>query len=122
LGARRAELKRALTEVLCAPRLFDFDGAPLPFNFSLGPPLAEQALVADALALLRAGARHLEFGAIVRLCRSPYFGAPEERAMRFALEAVLRREGYAQFTLRDWQWLAQQHGCPQWSAALARYR
>lgn len=121
LAARRASLKRALIEALAPERLRQFDDAPLPFNFSLGEPLANVALVADALAWLALADGHVDFVTAARLCRSPYFAAEGEVPARRRLEAVMRREGYAEFSLRDWRSLAARRDCPVLASALETF-
>jgi len=122
LAGRRAALKRVLTETLCPERVADFSDAPLPFNFSLGEPLAERALVADALIALRLARRRVEFVDAARLCRSPYFGADIEFAARLQLEAVMRHNGYAEFSLGDFRFLADREHCPQFADALQAFQ
>ena len=122
LAARRASLKRELTEALAPQALVDVDAAPLPFNFSLGEPLAAVALVADALDLLSLATNRVEFGVAARLCRSPYLAPENENGARLKLEAVLRREGFAEFTPADWQFVAARQHCPVLAAALERLR
>jgi ATP-dependent helicase/nuclease subunit B len=121
IAATRAAWKRALTQV-CAPaaqlppapaaappdspRIARFTSpagadAPLPFNISLGLPLAEVPLVADALLVLElAGGAKLGFERIGALLRSPYLdGAIGEHAARARLEAQLRRTAAPDLTL-----------------------
>ncbi|HEX7030692.1 MAG TPA: PD-(D/E)XK nuclease family protein [Gammaproteobacteria bacterium] len=122
LAARRAQLKRELTEALAPQALTRFDRAPLPFNFSLGEPLASNALVADALALVSLANDRVEFPQAARLCRSPYLAPEADAFARLQLEAVMRREGYAEFSLGDWQFLALRRHCPVLAAALETFR
>ncbi|HEX7046681.1 MAG TPA: PD-(D/E)XK nuclease family protein [Gammaproteobacteria bacterium] len=122
LAARRASLKRELTEALAPHALTSFDRAPLPFNFSLGEALASNALVADAQALLALSNDRIEFPLAARLCRSPY-PAPELDAFaRLRLEAIMRRNGYAEFPLGDWQFLAARNQCAVLADALEKFR
>lgn len=122
LGARRAALRRELTDALAPSTLAGFDASPLPFNFSLGEPLAACALVADALALLSLTGYRIEFTTAARLCRSPYLGPGSELTARWRLEAVMRREGFAEFTLTDWQRLAAREHCGALALALESLR
>lgn len=122
LAARRAALKRALTEALVPARVARFDRAPLPFNFSLGEPLAEYALAADALTVLVLANNRVEFSDAARLCRSPYVGIAEEITPRRQLESALRHDGYAEFSLSDFRYVAAREQCPAFAAALEKFR
>lgn len=122
LAARRAALKRELTEALAPHALASFDDAVLPFNFSLGEPLAARTLVADALALLSLANPRIEFVTAARLCRSPYFGPQAGFAARLGLEAVMRHEGYAEFSVSDWQFLAAREHCTALAEPLETFR
>lgn len=118
LASRRAGLQRALIEALAPRRLLDA-GEPLPFNVSLGEPLASRALVVDALAVLSLSQRTISFETAARLCRSPYLGFESER--RFALEGVMRRDGYAVSTINEWRRLAERHGAAVLAETLAGF-
>jgi len=64
----------------------------LPFNLSLGEPLASYALVAAALRMLAFAREEIEFEQASRLLRSPFIaGAETELAQRARLDAALRR-------------------------------
>ncbi|MBL8239057.1 MAG: PD-(D/E)XK nuclease family protein [Bryobacterales bacterium] len=68
----------------------DVLGAPL-FNISLGRPLTDWPIIADALLWLRWLARPLPIGEAGVLLRSPFFhGAEEEFAARAALDVKFR--------------------------------
>lgn len=122
LATRRASLKRILLEALAPQHLFSFSRQPLPFNFSLGEPIAQQALVNDALTVLSFTDDVIEFASAARVCRSPYFGPEEESARRLQLEAVLRREGFAAFSLADWQRVAERNACSMLASRIAELR
>lgn len=122
LAGQRAALKRSLTEALSPPRVARFDRTPLPFNFSLGEPLAEYALAADALTVLALANNRVEFADAARLCRSPYVGIADEVTLRRQLESALRHDGYAEFSLSDFRYLAAREQCPAFSAALESFR
>lgn len=122
LAQRRASIRRALLEALAPDALPALNERPMPFNFSLGEPLAAQPLVHDALLLIQASSGRIEFVAAARLCRSPYLAPVEESAARLSMEAALRRGDFAEFSLRDWQFLARRSGCPQFAAALERHQ
>lgn len=88
LAARKGALRRALAQTL------DPGGgaAVLPFEVSLGDPLARAPLVAHALAALALGGHALEFERASRLVRSPFLaGGESELAPRARLDARLRR-------------------------------
>lgn len=122
LAQRRDAVRRALLEALAPDALLKAGESGLPFNFSLGEPLAAQALVHDALLLLQSADGRINFTTAARLCRSPYVAPVEEFAARLSMEAALRKDGFAEFSLRDWQFVARQSGCPQLAAALERYQ
>lgn len=122
LAGQRAALKRSLTETLSPARVARFDRSPLPFNFSLGEPLAEYALATDALAVLALANNRVEFAAAGRLCRSPYIGVAEEFGARRELESSLRHDGYAEFSLSDFRYVAAREQCPAFSATLESFR
>ncbi|HVL36514.1 MAG TPA: PD-(D/E)XK nuclease family protein [Burkholderiales bacterium] len=64
----------------------------MPFNVSLGEPLADYPLVEAALALIELSFRELEFPRVSRLVRSPFLGGAEsEMTQRARLDARLRR-------------------------------
>lgn len=112
LAARRAGLRRQLLDSLVPGWLPGFDDAALPFNFSLGEPLVEEPLVRTALDWLGALATDaLEFTDAARLLRAPSLAPVEEIPARYALEAELRARAYAEFSLRDFAFLAGKQGC-----------
>lgn len=73
------------------------------YNFSLGRPLAGQAIVATALQLLAlAGARQLEQADLSALLLDPYWSAFEREAdARALLDAAMRQQLDARLTLGD---------------------
>lgn len=119
LAERRAPLRHALLEALAPAGLIHPD-EPAPFNMSLGLALAERALVADALALLSLANERVEFATAARLCRSPYLGA--DHAARLALEAVLRRDGFAEFSVNDLAWLGERNGASVLAESIKNFR
>lgn len=119
LAGARAALRRQLLETLAPGHVPKQEDAALPFNFSLGEPLVEQPLVRTAidwLSVLDADA--IEFPVAARLGRSPYLAPSEEFPARFALEQVLRKQGYAECSLRDWAFVARQQECPEFANAI----
>ncbi|MFZ5557797.1 MAG: PD-(D/E)XK nuclease family protein [Pseudomonadota bacterium] len=76
-------------------------GGPLPFNVSLGEPLADAPLVASALAALDLLRGEIELEALGTLLRSPFLGGAEGEATRRALlDAELRARGEPVVDLR----------------------
>ena len=103
LRQRRKEVMRVFSRVMQpAGHLPASEKEPLPFNLSLGQPLAEYPLVATALDLLRFSSRRVEFALASRLIRSPFLGAAEvEMTRRARLDASLRRTMDATVTLPE---------------------
>jgi len=96
LRRHKRALHRALAEVLDPGR----DATVLPFNFSLGDPLASRPLVAHALAVLGLGGRAAPFGEASLVLRSPFLAAAEAEAdARARLDAWLRRRAEPTVTL-----------------------
>lgn len=118
LAAARSALRRALLDAL-APELLLAADKPAPFNFSLGEPLANVALVKDALILLGAG-RQLDFPAAARLARSPYLGDEEEQGSRLRMEAWLR-EGSMRLSLAELRAVAARAQCTRFAEALHEF-
>jgi len=72
----------------------------LPFNFSLGLPLAEQPLVRDALLALGLALGEIEQAELAQLLRSPFLGhGLAEAQPRALLDADLKRRGFPRYTL-----------------------
>lgn len=93
LAQRRHAVRRILRETL-APGSAAPGAAPrrLPFNVSLGEPLASYPLVGHALLALELAGREMEFQRASLLLRSPYIaGGESESARRNSLDAALRR-------------------------------
>ncbi|HEX4858740.1 MAG TPA: PD-(D/E)XK nuclease family protein [Usitatibacteraceae bacterium] len=104
LEARREQVIRQLTDALDplarASAAGETDHVSALFNVSLGRPLADYALVRDALLVLDCTlGRPLPFLDFSALLRSPYLGgADDERLERAGLDARLREEGTSQLT------------------------
>jgi len=74
--------------------------APMPFNVSLGRPLASFPLVAAALDFLELAFEPVDFSRVSHLIRSPFLGhADHELARRGALDARLRKDADSALTL-----------------------
>jgi ATP-dependent helicase/nuclease subunit B len=118
LGLRRKEVVRVFSRVLRPD--FNLPGATaraLPFNVSLGAPLAEFPVVAFALSLLELSLGEIQFEAASRLVRSPFLGEAEsEFSARALLDARLRRKAPARLSLGKLVGLVQ--SCPQLRARL----
>jgi ATP-dependent helicase/nuclease subunit B len=101
LQRRRKEVVRVFSRVMQPGyNLPGLAKAALPFNVSLGQPLADYPLVAAALDLIRFSFREVEFAVASRLIRSPFLGGAEsEMARRARLDARLRRTIDASVTL-----------------------
>lgn len=95
LGALRAALVDSLDEAL-HPAAFNPAAAEAPrcYDFSLGEPLAHQALVATALALLALAAdpARIEQSRLGELLHRPYWSVEGEADERDLLDAALREK------------------------------
>lgn len=101
LQLRRAQVVRVFSRTLrpnyCLPGAAR---AAMPFNVSLGEPLAQVPVVAGALALLDFSLRDADFENVSRLLRSPFLGGAEiEMAARARLDANLRRKADSTLSL-----------------------
>lgn len=112
LERRRQEVVRIFSRVMepgwnlpgVAPR-------PMPFNISIGVPLAAYPLVHAALGLLALAAGEVDFSLASRLMRSPFLaGAESELARRARLDADLRSVLPARVTLA--RIVGAIEGCP----------
>jgi probable DNA repair protein len=96
LHRHRRALRRALAEALDPGRA----GGVLPFNVSLGDPLAGFPLVAHALAALALAGRETSFEQASLVIRSPFVAAAETEAQaRARHDAWLRRRAEPAVTL-----------------------
>lgn len=105
LQVRRSAIARELTDALL-PEVRAGDGTAdanwsALFNFSLGLPLGDYALVRDALALLAfSQLRSTPFLDVSALLRSPFIAAAEqEQAARATLDARLRQTASPEMSL-----------------------
>ncbi|HKX37814.1 MAG TPA: PD-(D/E)XK nuclease family protein, partial [Burkholderiales bacterium] len=101
LGERRREVLRVFSRTLHpAHNLPGEERRALPFNVSLGAPLADDPLVRAALSILEIAAGEVPFEQASRLVRSPHIaGAEPEMARRALLDAELRRGAPAKLGL-----------------------
>ncbi len=91
LKLRRREVARVFRRVM---------GSPLPFELSIGEPLAGYPIVEFALSLLEFCFFQGKFEKISQLIRSPFLaGAEGEMAARARLDARLRRRADAEISL-----------------------
>jgi probable DNA repair protein len=123
LGARRAEVRRALERILLPAA--GYTGGPLPesraFEIAEAPPLAERAIVVAAFDLLRVLAVDADLAACGRLLRNPYLhGAATEASARAMLDVWLRRHAGRDVPFGRLVQLATEKGCPLLADLLAR--
>jgi ATP-dependent helicase/nuclease subunit B len=101
LGERRQATARIFARSLQPAHNLPGEGrAALPFNLSLGAPLADDPLVRVALSALALAAGEVPFELASRLLRSPFLAAAEsEMAQRAQLDAELRAKAPARIAL-----------------------
>jgi ATP-dependent helicase/nuclease subunit B len=101
LGQRRQEVVRIFSRVMdpgynLPTHLANAAKAPLPFNISIGRPLAAHPLVDAALTLIELAYAPIDFARASHLIRSPYLGgADTELARRASHDARIRRDADA---------------------------
>ncbi|HEY2968672.1 MAG TPA: PD-(D/E)XK nuclease family protein [Casimicrobiaceae bacterium] len=79
LAQRRDEILALAEDLLCPGAILPgAQASPMPFEISLGVPLAAVSLVATALDLIALAASGLDAGAAAVLLRSPYLPAADE--------------------------------------------
>lgn len=94
---------------------------PRAFGLSLGLPLAQFAIVRDALLVLGLAGREVAFPEASRLLRSPFLaGAAQERGARARLDAALRERGGATISLERLVALLDRPGMPRAPMLAAR--
>ncbi len=98
---RRREVNRVFSRVMAPDWAVPGAAAePLPFNLSLGLPLAEFPLAHAALGVLALAIGEIDFASASRLLRSPFIGGAEtEYTRRARLDADLRKRLPARLTL-----------------------
>ncbi len=125
LAARRAAVVRLFSAAMAPDyALPDVPGRVLPFNLSLGVPLANYPLVNTAMLLLELAGREIEFERASRVLRSPFItGAETERSGRALLDIELRRRADPSLTLEQLQNLAARQDvvCPQLARLLTEF-
>ncbi len=134
LRDKRSRVTRELTDALLPGARAGVGPVPAAaelFNVSLGQPLAEYALVADALSLIEAAqSRPLPCLQLSGILRSPFIrGSETEEAARAQLDAALRRRAPSTLSLPALRKLMesgglQRHarGCPILQAVLDAMR
>jgi ATP-dependent helicase/nuclease subunit B len=93
LAPRRREAVRVFSRVMQPASSLPGAAAEsaMPFNVSLGAPLADLPLVELALSVIELSFRELEFARVSRLLRSPFLGGAEtEMTRRARLDVELR--------------------------------
>ena len=92
LERQRARVERTFANVMRPGSALEPLPGTMPFNLSLGRPLAEYPLVHDALVALRFAIGRLPFTSASRLLRSPFIAHAEaEAGARARLDSYLRR-------------------------------
>ena len=102
LAERRDEVRTLADEILCPTLVWPGgEGAPRPYNVSLGLALSEIPLVAAALDLLEWSERPLPLGRAAALLRSPWVAVGADAWIELAgLERTWIEEGRATISLR----------------------
>jgi len=114
LARLRALVRRAFANALQPSQALPGAHAASAFNMSLGRPLADEPLVADALAVLALAGREAPFEDVSRLVRSPFLAAGEaEAAARARLDVRLRERCRPQVTLDTLVRLARSESAPR---------
>ena len=99
LSRVRGRVERIFADVL-HPEHAIASPAALPFDISLGKPLAKYPLVADALRILGLASRQVAFEDASRVVRSPFIGGAEsERDLRARADSRLRERSPSAITL-----------------------
>lgn len=101
LGQRRKEVARVFARIMDpAHNLPGAERKALPFNISLGAPLADYPLAHAALSILELASGEIPFEQASKLVRSPFLaGAETGMAERALLDARLRKQAPARVTL-----------------------
>ena len=101
LGQRRKEVARVFARIMDPTHnLPGAERKTLPFNMSLGAPLADYPLAHAALSILELASGEIPFERASKLVRSPFLaGAETEMAERAQLDAELRKQASARITL-----------------------
>lgn len=122
LAARLDSVERIFQEEFDAPG-FALDAlAPSPWHISLGRPLAQWPLVADALALLQLRPGGLPIELVTQLLRSPFLaGFDEEQAARAAVLNTLHDRAPHRITAQELVREAQSHDASLLAAGLGRW-
>ena len=102
LQSRRAEVRALAEEILCpALQWPGREGAPRPYNISLGDTLADVPLVTTALDLIALAQSPLPISRAAALVRSPYIaGGHDDWLRRAALERTWLRDGQRDISLK----------------------
>ncbi|HEX9395661.1 MAG TPA: PD-(D/E)XK nuclease family protein [Burkholderiales bacterium] len=110
LQQKRKQMVRVFARVL---------GTRQPFNVSVGMPLTQYPLVAQALLLLRFSVHEISYEEASRVIRSPFIGGAEaEMARRARLDADLRKTAPARLSLPKLIGLVE--SCPELRRSLEK--
>jgi probable DNA repair protein len=114
LARSRERVARTLARVMRPGHLLEADAPSMPFDISLGPPLAKFPLVADALSMLALAGPEIDFESASRIVRSPFVGGAEvEMDARARLDVRLRRRATPALNLEDLRRLAASPKSPK---------
>lgn len=123
LANLRDETVATFRDILDPPSVAEGSSAhPALFHISLGRPLSDHPVVADALCLLHWYQQALPIAAITRVLRSPFInGDATERVARANVDNELRALGWHEVSvvaLRNW--LQRNQQCPELLQCLQR--
>ena len=122
LAGLRPDIERIFDEVLQPEAALQLQRPPRrPYNISLGRPLAQLAMIHSALTLLEVLRAPAALADWSRVLLSPWLGGAEtELAARAQLDALLRRQGEAQLSLKQMLRFSDYNGCDQLTRLLQR--
>jgi ATP-dependent helicase/nuclease subunit B len=109
LSAIRDEVEYGFSSVLTPQKWIEIsDSINKPYSISLGKPLTSYPLIHTAINLLSLGKRKVSMNTLSALLHSPFItGAIEEAATRAKFDAVLRRLGEQQLSLKTLYWVSE---------------
>ncbi len=100
MQAYRSLLKREMTAELAPESVFPWVEKEPPFNFSLGTPLAEEAMVHIVLAILSVRSPAVPLQVFTSVIKSPYFSSGQkEPSLAHELEIKLLKNNVVTFYL-----------------------
>lgn len=108
LSAIRDKVEHGFASVLIPHKYLSPETHQKPYSISLGKPLSAYPLIHAALNLLSLGKRKVSINTLSALLHSPFIsGVAEEAATRAKFDAVLRRIGEQQLSLKTLYWIAE---------------